>query len=141
MAKNLDKHINHKKIKENEIPLDEATAFLVYLDLSEAKYGYIKKFTDDRNCHFLPTYANVREERRKCVAKDLKVTDREAVASVKSVSDNYLERLFQDPDIVKDVEQVEEEYGDEIEEWYLENKGGWDGSTQKKYAVSIFLFK
>ena len=120
--------------------MDEATAFLVYLDLSEAKYGYVKKFTDDRNCHLFPTYAKVREERKKCVAEDLKVTDTEAVASVKSTCDKYLERLFQDPDVVEKVEQVEEEYGDEIEEWQLKNKGGWDGSTQKRYNVCIEFY-
>ena len=140
MAKNLDKHINGKKNRENEIPLDEAAAFLVYMDLSEARWGYLKKFTDDRNCHLFPTYANVREERKKCVAEDLKVTDREAVASVKSTCDNYLGRLFLDPDVREKVKQVEEEYGDEIEEWQLENKGGWDGSTQKRYNVCIVIF-
>ena len=81
----------------------------------------------------------MREERKKCVAEDLKVTDRVAVASVKSTCDNYLGRLFQDPDVREKVKQVEEEYGDEIEEWQLENKGGWDGSTQKRYNVSIFF--
>ena len=73
------------------------------------------------------------------MAEDLKVTDREAVASVKSTCDNYLGRLLQDPDVKEKVEQVEEQYGDEIEEWQLENKGGWDGSTQKRYNVSIFF--
>ena len=136
-AKNLDKHINGKKIKENEIPLTEAAAFLVYMDMSEAKWGYLKEFTGDRNCHLFPTYANVREERKKCIAEDLKVTDREAVASVKSTSDNYLGRLLQDPDVAEKVKQVEEQYGDEIEEWQLKNKGGWDGSTQKRYNVSV----
>ena len=43
LAKKLDKYINQKKIKENEIPLDEAAAFLVYMDLSEAKWGLLKK--------------------------------------------------------------------------------------------------
>ena len=119
--------------------MDEAAAFLVYMDLSEAKWGYLKTFTDDRNCHLFPTYANVKEERNKCVAEDLKVTDSGGVASVR---DNYLGRLLQDPDVAEKVKQVEEQYGDEIEEWQLKNKGGWDGSTQKRYNVSVLnLFK
>ena len=81
------------------------------MDPSEAKWGYLKKFTDDRNCHLFPTYNTVREERKKCVAENVKVTDRGAVASVKSTCDNYLGRLFQDPDVIEKVEQVEKECG------------------------------
>ena len=81
------------------------------MDLSEAKRGYLKKVADDRNCHLFPTYANVKEEREKCVVEDLKVTDSKAVTSVKSTRDNYLGRLLQDPDVSEKVEQVEKEYG------------------------------
>ena len=81
------------------------------MDISEARWCYFKKFADDRYCHLFPTYANVKEERGKCVTEDLKVTDSEAVTPVKSTRDNYLGRLLQDPDVSEKVEQVEKKYG------------------------------
>ena len=141
VGKKVNNFLDGKKSREN-IPLDEATAFLIYLGLTEDTYGYIKKFTDDRNLPFLPNFNYVRKERKECVAEDLTVTDTEAVASVKATSHNYLKRLLQDEDVAEKVEQVEKEHGEEIEEWQLVEKLGWDGSTQKRAQVGfeyIFL--
>ena len=55
--------------------MDEAASFLAYLGLTEAKNNFIKKFTEERDFGFLTTYANVKEERKKCVADDLKCSN------------------------------------------------------------------
>ena len=135
IALKLNKYLEQKKYSENIIPLDEATAFLVYLGLTEATFGYIKGFTDKKGLHFLPTYKDVKKERDKCVAKGLKVTDTKATASVKDTTDNYLDRLLEDPDVREKVEQVEEEYGKENVTLELIIKLGYDGSTQHIYKV------
>ena len=140
-AAKLNKILDGKNLKENTIPEDEAAAFLVYLGLTEARYNFIKKFTDERGLGFLPTYANVREERKKCVADDLKCSDTDTVASLRATAINYLTRLLQDPDVEEKMVQVEKQYAPQKVEWQLLDKVGWDGSTQKKHKViQVFIF-
>ena len=135
-AKLLNNVLLGKKSSENIISLDEAAAYHVYMGLSKESYTANKKFTDDRNAYLFPCYDYVRDQERKCVAEDLKVTEDTATASIKSTADNYLGRLLQIDDVKDSVIWIEEEYGKNVAEYYLEIKGGWDGSTQKMHKVN-----
>ena len=137
-AKKVNDFLQGKKFKDKIIPHDEATAFLVYLGLTQASYTFIKKFLEDRNMYLLPTYDAIRPERKKCVADDLKATDDEIVASVKSTWYNYLGRLLKDPDVKEKVREIKKEHP--TAEIQALGKGGWDGSTQKKHRVRVQIY-
>ena len=84
--------------------------------------------------HFLPIWQKPQEERKKCVSPDLKVTDTEAVASIKPTLDNFNKRIYQNPHVKYSTERIDKKYGDKakFEEAY---KVGNDGVTTVKYKV------
>ena len=84
--------------------------------------------------HFLPIWQKPLEERKKCVSPDLKVTDTEAVASIKPTLDNFNNRLYQNPHVKYSTERIEKKYGNKakFEEVY---KVGNDGVSTVKYKV------
>ena len=135
-AKFLNNILEGKKCSERTISRDEAAAFHMYLGLTEDSYTYVKKFTDERGLNIFPCYDYVREQERKCIAEDLKVTDDTATASVKSTAYNYLERLLQIDDVKDSVTRLEDEYGKNVVDYALKIKGGWDGSCQPKHKVN-----
>ena len=123
--------------------MDEAAVYYVYMGFSKDSFTYHKKFTDDREVYFFPCYDYLRNKERKCVADDFKVTEDITPASIKFTADIYLGRLSQIEDVKDSVIGIEGEYGKNVAEYYLEIKGGWDGSTQKMHKVNYIyiIFK
>ena len=104
-------------------------------------YQYLKKFSDNLNLHFLPTWKKVSEERKKCIPEpeDIKLDDDEITASIMSTLDNYMKRSLQDLDEKEKIDKLKEEHGNRIK-FKLIYKVGYDGSTQKAYKVCMIIF-
>ena len=76
------------------------------------------------------------DQKIKCVADYLKVTEDTATASIKSTADNYLGRLLQIGDVEASITRLEGEHGKNIVEYALHNKTGWDVSAKKEHKVN-----
>ena len=89
--------------------------------------------------YFLPRWEENLAERKKCVAPDLKVSDTEAVASVKATLDNFTGRLLQDKLVYDSVERIDRKHGEKAK-FKLVFKAGNDGVTTVKYNVRTYLY-
>ena len=137
LAKKLNNVIENKKKKENIIPCHQAAAIIVYLNLTKREYQCLKNFTDNLGIGFLPTWANCREERKKCLADDLKCDESEATASIRATLKNWLDRAMIDPEVREPCEKLKKEFP--AIKFKLLYKLGFDGSTQTTYKVSTYF--
>ena len=123
----------NKRAKDFVMPTEKAAACQVYMDWSRNKYQYIKNLTDDVIPIF-PSWKKTKIERDKCIAKDLKVEETLATASVTATMHNYTGRIVEDEDINPVLNQLADEHGEKLKlkELY---KTGTDGTTTKQYKV------
>ena len=128
--------LDGKKSPGDLISSDKAAAVQLYGDMSRSDYEAVKKVSDESGKHFLPNWNVPLDERKKCVSPDLKVTDKEAVASIKGVLDNHNLRQLQDPHVFESVDRIEKKHGKKAK-FELAFKGGYDGVTTVKYDVRI----
>ena len=106
----LNNIVENKKTKENIIPCDQAAALIVYLNLTRREYQCLKNFTDNLGIGFLPTWANCREERKQCLADDLKCDESEATASIRATLKKWLDRAMIDPEVREPCEKLKKEF-------------------------------
>ena len=125
------------KDKSNVMTPTDATAFLLREDLTKQQYQTIKKESDARKLHFLPSYKVVQQEKKKALPNKMKITESCAQVPLKELMIKTFERHMLEKSFKKMIYQLTTKNKGKKLKLHMFYKSGYDvASGQSRFKVS-----